>query len=101
MRSIEVHLIETDDDIDTALASGLLEIADLDATECSACSELVGHVRDRFIPFTLNLDEADIPWFTCVTCAQPILEPEITSAATSHDALFELDDDLDDFRLFD
>lgn len=76
MRSLEVHVFETDTDIDLGLQAGLLELDDLDETTCSECDERIGHVGVDFVEFAITLDEEDEPWFTCSDCAAPVINSE-------------------------
>lgn len=76
MRSLEVHVFETAEDIDLGLQGGLLELDDLDDTQCSECNERVGHVGVDFVEFALTLDEEDYAWFTCSECAGPVVNSE-------------------------
>ena len=38
MRSIELHVINTASDVDTAISNGLAEPEELDLAECAACA---------------------------------------------------------------
>ena len=88
MRSIEVHVIETDDDINLALKSGLLESADLDELYCDECEETVGHEGSAFHEFSVVLYEDDASWFLCADCASPV---------TERDTILEFTVDFDSF----
>jgi len=76
MRSLEVHVFETGVDIDLGLQAGLLELDDLDYTQCAECDERVGHVGTDFVEFALTLDDEDRAWFTCGDCAGPVVNSE-------------------------
>ena len=76
MRSIEVHVINTASDVDTAITNGLAEPEELDLAECAACSDEVGHVDGAFLAFALLIDERDIPWFICYACLEDVIDPQ-------------------------
>jgi hypothetical protein len=97
MRSIETHVIETGQDVDIALKIGLLEVTDLDITECSSCSDPVGHTKDGFVSFTVSLDDTDVPWFNCTGCATPIIDPDSAAGTTSYEGLFDSQEEFDEF----
>ena len=61
MRSLEVHLLETDTDLGSALKAGLLLPEHLRETACSDCGESIGHANgeDSFEPFCVVIDETD------------------------------------------
>jgi hypothetical protein len=101
MKHIEVHVIEREDDVASALSSGLLMVGDLDGASCSDCSERVAYVDGAFIAFAVVLDEMDEPWFLCEECVAPVVEPSITSNQTSFEDLFIADEEFDDFDLED
>ena len=77
MRSLELHVFETDEDIDSGLQAGLLELDDLDETACSECAEQVGNVNGVFEPFVVSLNEEDLIWITCSDCAAPVINRHI------------------------
>lgn len=77
MRHIELHMLETDSDLDLALQAGLLEPEQLVSTVCSDCDEYVAHVGDEFIPFAVVLDDKDRVWFVCEDCSAPVTDGAI------------------------
>lgn len=107
MRSIEVHLIQTASDVDTAITSGLLEPAQVNGLRCAACGEEVGHVSGLstdmvvFEAFALLLDERDVPWFVCYACAEDVLDPIEAVADKRYSTLFDEDEEFDRFDLLD
>jgi uncharacterized protein with PIN domain len=94
MRSVEVHLIESNDDIDLGLLAGLLDPEDLtDDLRCSACSDELGNLSvEEFVEFVAILDDKRT-WFLCTTCSDDVLNGYRTSNEVGH-PLFV--DDLDD-----
>ena len=107
MRSIEVHLIQTASDIDTAIRTGLLEPAQVNGLRCAACGEEVGHVSGpladyaSFEEFALLLDDRDIAWFVCYGCAEDVLDPVEAVADKRYSTLFDEDEEFDRFDLLD
>ena len=77
MRHIELHVIETDSDIQLALFAGVLSTDQLAITECDVCDETIGYSTetDSFEQFVVVL-EADIEYSICTDCASPIIETE-------------------------
>lgn len=73
MRSLEVHLFETDTDLDNALRSGIVLPEQVAHTECVDCGEDVCYTNLDFCPFVLVIDENDQDWILCEDCASPIL----------------------------
>jgi hypothetical protein len=101
MKHIEVHVLESEEDIPTALNVGLLTLTDLDGDlHCSACSERVAHVNGVFHAFAIAIDEMDEPWIVCVGCVEPLLAPEDREVSSFED-LFIADEEFDDFDLED
>lgn len=99
MRSIEIHVIESDEDLDLGLISGLLEVEDLtDVIACSACQEDLGDAVDdlEFVEFAILLDH-ERRWFMCIECSAIVLD----GADTSNEPLLALldDDEYEDFDL--
>ncbi len=74
MQHIELHVIESEEDIDLALQSGLLIPQHLDDIECSVCDELLGNTGtgDEFVGFAVVLDD-DYVWTVCADCADPVI----------------------------
>jgi hypothetical protein len=92
MRSIELHVIESDEDLDLGLVAGLLEVEDLaDDLACTACLEEVGHVTEGFVQFAIVLDHVD-RWFMCMICSADVLD----GTTASEEPLLVLGDDADD-----
>lgn len=74
MRSLEVHVLETETDVALALSSGVLLPEQMVMTECSDCEDLVGLRASRFEPFVVVIDEHDQDWTVCSDCARPIVD---------------------------
>lgn len=75
MRSLEVHLFETDDDLDLAIQSGTALPEQIASTVCSECEGKVGYgALDGFEPFVFVIDENDQDWIVCTECASPIID---------------------------
>jgi hypothetical protein len=101
MRHIEVHVIESETDVATALSSGLLEVTDLDGdVQCNHCSEGVAYVDGEFVAFAVAIDELDEPWFVCLVCSEAVVEAEDVPTS-SFEELFITDEEFDDFDLED
>ena len=98
MRSFEIHLFETETDIDLAISGGIVTPERVDKTECIECSELVGHAdyENGFEPFVLVIDVNDVDWTLCTDCASPIIDySDILNSTGEIDVLSS--DDLDFF----
>jgi hypothetical protein len=97
MRHIELHLIETDADIDLALLSGILTADQLDSTECAECGEEIGSSEydGSFLQFAVVLDE-DTQCAICVECASPVLGTDTFATEPYHLETFH-EDDLEQF----
>jgi hypothetical protein len=74
MRSLEVHLIESETDIDSLLNAGLLLPEQLAATDCYECDAEIGFIDPEFEAFVVVLDENDQDWTVCAECAGPIID---------------------------
>jgi hypothetical protein len=107
MRSLEVHLVETDADLGSALKAGLLLPQHLTETACSDCGESIGHAGgpDSFEAFCVVIDETDRDWVVCTECAAPVIDgdfrqatttPEVYLAPTTYSRLLD-DEELDFF----
>lgn len=96
MRSIELHVINTASDVDTAINNGLAEPEELDLAECAACADEVGHVDGAFLAFALLIDERDVPWFICYACVEDAIDPQPLTDST----LSYIDDDGEEFEQF-
>lgn len=93
MRHLEIHVIETEQDVDLALQSGLLSLDRLDSTECVDCALPVGHAStDGFEPFAVVIDENDCDWAVCVDCASPVTEGATIPETESLEALIDSED---------
>lgn len=95
MRSIELHVMETDTDLDSGVLAGLLDNDELDGVECSACYEDVGHVNGVFYAFAVVLDDVD-QWYVCTSCSSNVLNPTDVS---SIEDIFSADEEFDEFEL--
>ena len=75
MRSLEVHVFETDRDVDLALSAGIVLPEQLARTECVQCSEPVCYSGvSEFYSFVLVIDENDQDWTLCENCASAITD---------------------------
>jgi hypothetical protein len=76
MRSLEVHVFETDRDIDLALNAGVVLPEQIARTACVECEEPICYSggADEFCPFVLIIDENDQDWALCEECASPIVD---------------------------
>lgn len=74
MRSLEVHVLESETDIDLALSSGVLLPEQMVMTDCSDCDGRVGYGAASFEPFVVVIDEHDQDWTVCADCARPIVD---------------------------
>lgn len=90
MRSLEVHLFETDSDLDSAIASGAVLPEQLIRTVCIDCQGPVGFAGLEFEPFVVVIDENDQDWLACTDCAKAILNyvdtffPPVTKSHFAH-----------------
>ena len=73
MRSLEVHLFETERDVDLAIASGTALPEQMAVSECKDCAGPAGYSSGDFEPFILVIDENDQDWILCAICARPVL----------------------------
>lgn len=99
MRHVEVHVLEVPEDIDGAVEVGLVELDDLDGSQCAVCSERIAHVDGAFVPFAVVLDETDEQWLVCEECVTDAIENRY--ALGMFDAEEEFEDDDDNFYLTD
>lgn len=75
MRSLEVHVFETDRDVDLALGAGIVLPEQLAKTACVQCAESVCYSgATEFHPFVLVIDENDQDWILCENCASAITD---------------------------
>jgi hypothetical protein len=98
MRHLEVHVIETEHDIDLALQAGLVTAGQLSHSECSDCADLVGHAGESFSPFVVVIDEYDFDWAVCSDCASSVITPP--SAYPFEETGYSETFDEDDFETF-
>jgi hypothetical protein len=102
MRSIEIHLLETASDVDTAIRIGLVEPLQLEVAKCAACSDDVGHVDGVFATFAIAIDERDVPWFVCYECLEDVVDPiAIELTDSTYATLFDDDEEFEKFTLRD
>ena len=101
MKHIELHIIETARDVESACLSGLLGNGEIDGLVCSTCEESIGEVNGVLYAFALVLDETDNAWFVCLDCASPVLAPETNEPVELYGTLFDKHEDFDDFSLDD
>ncbi len=100
MRHLEIHVIETEHDVDLALQSGVLSLDRLDSTECVDCALPVGHASTAgFEPFAVVIDETDCDWAVCLECASPVTEGFALEPEESLEHLLE-SEDLEDLERF-
>ena len=92
MRHLEVHVIETEQDIDLAIQAGLLTGSQLDHSYCAECDESVGHSLEvgNFIPFSVVLDSDDNSWPVCSDCAGPVTDSVNFYTGTFHEDDLEI-----------
>lgn len=75
MRSLEVHVFETDRDLDLALSAGIVLPEQVARTECVQCeAPLCYSGNSEFCSFVLVIDENDQDWVLCENCATPITD---------------------------
>lgn len=98
MRSLEVHVFETETDLDNSIRAGIVLPEQIARTECSECEEPISYsTGDSFCPFVLIIDENDQDWSLCEDCASPIVDyvdasfPPVTRSHFEH---------LDDYEIF-
>ena len=98
MRSLEVHLFETDQDLDSAIQCGTMLPEQLASSSCTECDGKVGFEGlDGFEPFVCVIDENDQDWIVCGECAGPIIDyvdaffPPVTKSHFIHEDPEDLD----------
>lgn len=75
MRSLEVHVFETDRDVDLALSAGIVLPEQLARTACVQCKSPVCYSgQTEFQSFVLIIDENDQDWTLCENCASAITD---------------------------
>ena len=102
MRHLEIHVIETEQDIELALQSGVLSVDRLDSSTCSDCQERIGYNADldSFEGFAVIIDEDDEDWAVCLDCSSPVISERLFDDSDSLEWLATLeapDDDLEKF----
>jgi hypothetical protein len=96
MRSVEVHVIESTDDVFLGELAGLLSPEDTDDLQCSSCSADMGEMNnEEFVDFVVILDDKKT-WFMCTECSEDVLNGYQTSNEAVHSLFVQEDlDDLD------
>jgi hypothetical protein len=74
MRSLEVHVFETDTDLDSAVRAGVVLPEQVARTECMQCEDPICFSSAEFSAFVLVIDENDQDWTLCEECASPIID---------------------------
>ena len=75
MRSLEVHVFETDTDLDNALRAGIVLPEQVARTACVQCGDRICYSGvEAYCPFVLVIDENDQDWALCEDCASPITD---------------------------
>ena len=104
MRSLEVHVIENDEDLDEAIQAGIVLQEHLEESECSDCGVEVAHASgtQTFDAFCMVLDDSDRDWLVCLDCASSVVEGDFRQATTKPEVfkpptVYTQDDDLDFF----
>jgi hypothetical protein len=104
MRSLEVHVFETERDIDLALGGGIVLPEQLASSRCIECSDGIGYSSGPvFGSFVLVIDENDQDWLLCHECASPILsyvDAYFPPVVKSHYLRDDHGIDLDDLETF-
>lgn len=76
MKSFEVHLMESEADLDLADVAGLSD--GVDTYECANCWEAIGTLEEGpFRTFAIVLTYNDEGYSVCIDCVQPVVEPEV------------------------
>jgi len=101
MRSLEVHVIETASDVESALTGGVLFPENLIDTSCSDCLEGIAYSGlDDFSPFCVVIDENNRDWAICIDCSSSVIDgawrqatklPEQYSAPNTYQGEEDLD----------
>lgn len=99
MQHLEVHVIESETDIDLALQAGVLTVDQLGHTQCLECATGVAYSgEDGFAAFAIVINEHNQDWSVCMQCAGPMVDQE-PYIEESYEAL--VDRDLEDPENFD
>ena len=96
MQHIEIHVIESDRDIDSAVECGLLD-GPFALDPCEHCGEEVGTLG-HFHTFVIVLN-GDDQWTLCYDCALPLFDPNASDDYLEDDE-DESDSDDDGFLLY-
>lgn len=99
MKHIELHIIETARDVETACLTGLLERDEVDGSLCEGCDESIGITNGAFVGFALVLDETDYSWFVCLDCVSVVLRDESKETDLLYGTMFDADDEYENFTL--
>lgn len=78
MKNIELHLMDSNGDVDLGVQAGLIELTDTHDPNCANCSEDVGPIGASFYPYVVALDD-ESQWVVCEECASPVLDSSTTS----------------------
>lgn len=73
MRNIELHLMDSNGDVDLGVKAGLIEPEEVTDVECDNCRDEVGHVDGAFYPYVVALDDQS-HWNVCEDCASGVLD---------------------------
>ena len=74
MRNLEIHLVNSNGDVEMVVKAGLMESTDAVDPECSNCTnEDIGHVAGTFYPYVVALDDHN-HWLVCEHCASNVLD---------------------------
>lgn len=99
MQHLEIHVIETETDIDLSLQAGILTVDQLGHTQCVECATGVAYSGEEgFAAFAVVINEKNQDWPLCMQCAGPIVDQD-PYIAESYEVL--VDRDLDDLENFD
>jgi hypothetical protein len=100
MRSLEMHMFETEHDVEIAIRSGIVLPEQLASSRCIQCSDGVGYSGPEYLPFLLVIDENDQDWLLCTECAGPIFNyVDASFPPLVHRPLVEYED-LEDLEYF-
>jgi hypothetical protein len=80
MEHLELHIITSNPDLETAVTIGLLD--DSTVLACDNCESTLADCEGAFYSFVVILNEDDESWLVCEECYSPVVYPS---------ALFELE----------
>lgn len=100
MRSLEMHMFETERDVELAIRSGIVLPEQLASSRCIQCTEGVGYAGPGYLPFLLVIDENDQDWLLCTECAGPVFNYVDAFFPPLVGRTFAADDDLEDLEYF-